>query len=317
MEVVERLQEFDPTIDLPEHFFAIYYGLRRSGKTTMLRTMLHEMQEILGQREVHLFSTTAEVSPEDYKYIPKKGKHVQLEMLEQDLGEIIGSQKKKIKQFNEKEGPEPEPLLIILDDCVSENSIRHCPSLNTLAVAGRHMYISVVILSQVVTGSGSVPPIVRTQADAIFVVANPRSKIERKLLIEQYLTPCKVSKEETTGDQILDKATAIQFRALIILTTDSSARDYEEFLILYGPVDDDKIPKDFKLGSPEQWEDEYEEKLPHRKKQKIEKPKKLPNPFDNTPELHMNSRGEFIRGLSDDLFSTGNRYRAPRGRRKR
>lgn len=182
---------------------------------------------------------------------------------------------------------------------------------------GRHMFISVVILSQVVTGSGSVPPIVRTQADAIFVVANPRSKIERKLLVEQYLTPCKVSKEETTGDQILDKATSVQFRALIILTTDSSARDYEEFLILYGPVDDDKVPEDFKLGSPEQWEDEHEEKLPHRKKQKMEKPKKLPNPFDSTPELHMNSRGDFIRGLSDDLFSTGNRFRAPRGRRKR
>ena len=101
------------------------------------------------------------MSPEDYEYIPPKAKFHNIAEIEVDLSRIVNTQKGAIKEFNEGKGKEPENILCILDDCVSESSIRHSPSLNTLPVAGRHMNISVVILSQVVSGSGSVPPISR------------------------------------------------------------------------------------------------------------------------------------------------------------
>lgn len=311
-DVVANLEEFEPYDDLPEHFFIIMYGLRRSGKTTLNRTMLFNMKDRgrLENHKVYLFSKTAQVSPEDYRYIPKKAKYHMLNEIEHDLGKIIGEQKSCIIEYNEamekdpddESKEEPKPILVILDDCVSEETIRHSPSLNELAVAGRHIYISVIILSQVVTGSGSVPPTVRTQADAIVVVAQPRSEIERDLLAKQYLAPDKSYNNKTRGLEVLGAVTNIQYRALVILTTDSSARKFEDYLLTYGPVNDDLVPEDFRLGTEEQWEDEDEPKSKKRKYEKATKPSKtpthLPNPFTHAPNLPMLG-DTFLHGLSD------------------
>lgn len=298
MDTVDRLYDLDPTNDLPENFFIIMYGLRRSGKTTMLRYMLWEMQELLEEYEIYLFSGTAEVSPEDYEYIPKKAKFPNVKEMEMDLQRLISKQKKRKKEKDETK------LLMIFDDVVSESVVRHSDSLNFLAVGGRHINICVVILSQVVTGSGSVPPIVRTQADAIFVVANPRSELERKLLVEQYLTPSKLNEGHKRAEIIMDSATAVQYRALVIMTNDSSARRLEEFLWLYGPVPEE-IDEDFRLGTEEQWENESDAEERPTKRQKRrpmlkERSQNLPNPFSKSPALPKD-RGNFIRGLSENL----------------
>jgi hypothetical protein len=298
MDTVDRLYDLDPSNDLPENFFIIMYGLRRSGKTTMLRYMLWEMQDRLQEFEIYLFSGTAEVSPEDYEYIPKKSKFPNVKEMEMDLQRLISKQKKRKKEKDET------CMLLIFDDVVSESVVRHSDSLNFLAVGGRHINISVVILSQVVTGSGSVPPIIRTQADGIFVVANPRSELERKLLVEQYLTPSKLNEGHKRAEIILDSATAVQFRALVIMTTDSSARRLEDFLWLYGPVPDE-LDEDFRLGTEEQWENESDaEERPmkrQRRRPMIKKPSEnLPDPFSKTPQLPKDRAG-YIRGLSQNL----------------
>lgn len=185
-------------------------------------------------------------------------------------------------------------------------------------VAGRHINISVVILSQVVSGSGSVPPIVRTQCDAIFVVANPRSEKERALLAEQYLTATNSFNSKGKGLEVLAAITDVQYRALVILTTDSSARRFEDYLLKYGPVNDDEVEKEFRLGTPDQWEDDATKK---RKvwscKRKISKdketgkPSKLPNPFDFTPCLPMNG-DNFLYGLSEQFTETNSRRKRRR-----
>lgn len=307
-DVVARLEEFDPDEFLPEHFFCIFYGIRRSGKTVMLRQMLKELEDRLTEHKVYLFSTTAEVSPEQYDFVPKKAKFPNINEIEFDLGEIIGKQKAAIKRHHENGDEEPSPILVILDDCVSEEKIRHSPSLNTLAVAGRHINISVVILSQVVTGSGSVPPIIRTQADAIFVVANPRSEVERKLLAEQYLTAENSFAGKQKGLQVLGAATSTQYRALVILTTDSSARRFTEYLHTYGPVPEHV---ELKLGTDEQWADEgVKKRKVIKKNEKYEKSLTLPDPFMYAPTLPTDGSGNFLGGLSSGS--------APkRGRRRR
>lgn len=317
MDTVDRLYDLDPNDDLPDNFFIIMYGLRRCGKTTMLRYLLYELEHKLDSYEAYLFSGTAEVSPHDYDYIPKKAKFPNVKEMEMDLQRLISKQKKRMKENDDTH------ILLIFDDVVSESVVRHSDSLNFLAVGGRHINISVVILSQVVTGSGSVPPIVRTQADAIFVVANPRSELERKLLVEQYLTPSKLNEGKSRAEIILDSATSVQYRGLVIMTTDSSARRLEDFLYLYGPVPPE-VDDDFRLGTQEQWENESESENESdskrkdmsqnkRKKRRIlEKTKNLPDPFRNTPPLP-NIRGEYIRGLSTNLVpasqATGRRRR--------
>lgn len=313
-DVVARLDEFDPDLLLPENFFIIFYGIRRSGKTVMLRYLLSELENRLENHKVYLFSSTAEISPEQYDFVPKKAKFPNIAELEFDLGEIVGKQKAAIKEFHDGKESEPEPILIILDDCVSENIVRHCPSLNTLAVSGRHIKMSVVILSQVVTGSGSVPPIIRTQADTIFVVANPRSEIERKLIAEQYLTAEATYGGKQKGLAVLGAATSTQYRALVITTTDSSARRYIEYLYLYGPVPEHI---ELKLGTEEQWAESEDnpvvQKKPSAKKQKQGlAPIGLPNPFLLTPDLP-SSNGEYLNGLSDNLGAGSRRGRRRRG----
>lgn len=314
-EVVARLSEFDPELLLPENFFIIFYGIRRSGKTVMLRFLLSELQDRLENHKVYLFSSTAEISPEQYDFVPEKAKFPNIAEIEFDLGEIVGKQKAAIKEFHEGKGQEPEPILIILDDCVSESTIRHCPSLNTLAVSGRHIRMSVVILSQLVSGSGSVPPIIRTQADTIFVVANPRSEVERKLIAEQYLTAEASYAGKQKGLAVLGAATSTQYRALVITTTDSSARRFVDYLFLYGPVPEHV---ELKLGSQEQWQESEgnpantKRKVVKKSTQNQEKPSSLPNPFLYTPPLPTDSGGEYLRGLSENLGASGQR-----GRRRR
>ena len=312
MDVVARLDEFEVEV-LPEHFFCIYYGVRRSGKTVMLRNMLSELSERLVDHRVYLFSSTAEVSPEQYNFLPEKAKFPNISEMEFDLGEIVGKQKAAIKLFHEGKGDEPSPILVILDDCVSENIVRNCPSLNTLAVSGRHIYMSVVILSQLVAGSGSVPPIIRTQADTIFVCANPRSEVERKLIAEQYLTAEATYNGKQKGLAVLGAATSDQYRALVISTTDSSARRYIDYLTLYGPVPEHV---EVKIGTEEQWaESEGNPALNNKKKKTATSnappPTTLPNPFSWTPDLP-NTNGEYIHSLSENLGSAPKR----RGRRR-
>lgn len=315
-DIVARLDEFEPDIILPDDFFIIFYGIRRSGKTVMLRYLLSELGDRLENHKVYLFSSTAEISPEQYDFVPEKAKFPNISELEFDLGEIVGKQKAAIKLFHEGKEPEPEPILIVLDDCVSENIVRHSPSLNTLAVSGRHIKISVVILSQVVSGSGSVPPIIRTQADTIFVVANPRSEVERKLLAEQYLTAENTYGGKQKGLQVLGAATSEQYRALVITTTDSSARRYVEYLFLYGPVPEHV---ELRLGTEEQWSESEatpvgKRKVNSKKKKDAPKPTSLPNPFTWTPPLPTNGNGEFLNGLSENLGTAPSRAR---GRRRR
>ena len=63
---------------------------------------------------------------------------------------------------DEQESEAPD-ILVIMDDVMSEDSVRYARSMGTVAMNGRQYRISCVILSQMVAGSGSIPPRVRTQ----------------------------------------------------------------------------------------------------------------------------------------------------------
>ena len=146
--------------------------------------------------------------------------------------------------------------LIILDDVVNENRIRYSTNLNKLAVSGRHIFISCIILSQSVTGSASVPPIIRRNSDYIMVVGYPRSIHERKMLAEEYLTISNEGDASTKSLRILKDVTQMPYRAFVISVINSTATEYNQFLFQYGPVPPPprNVTKSFKLGTPQQWE---------------------------------------------------------------
>lgn len=340
----QQLEVFNPNTDLPSDFLVIMYGLRRSGKTVMMKHMLYEMQDRLKNTEVYVICGTLEVNPGQYDFVPKSAQFSDISNLEYRLKTIIDRQKERKRKQDEGEGGEIEkkkmygsedsdeeengktfhhesksrvaakrevvdpetyedtelkPVLIILDDVVSENAVRTSPSLRLLAVGGRHLLISVIILSQVVCGSASVPPSVRTQADCIIVVAQPRSRVERELLSEQYLCASNEAHAKTFGLQLLNKATEIEHQGLVISTISPSARGYLDFCYTYGPVPFPPCPDDFKMGTEEQWL--YEERMKGKKPSK--KAKQLPYVFENKPDLPKHPKtGEYVRGLSNNIY---------------
>lgn len=181
--------------------------------------------------------------------------------------------------------------LIILDDVVNENRIRYSSNLNKLAVSGRHIFISCIILSQSVTGSASVPPIIRRNSDFIIVVGFPRSVHERKMLAEEYLTIGNDADASQKALRILKDVTQQSYRAFVISVINSTATEYNQFLYQYGPVPPPprNVSKSFKLGLPDQWKFKFHhgEREPEYDAQK-NKPKKPTGKFNKTDDKGMN-----------------------------
>jgi len=365
---MSQLEEFHPLTDLPPDFMMIMYGMRRTGKTTALMTMLESMNSRFEKHKVFVFTGTGDDNPLQWKNFPLSSVNTDISNIDRSIGEIIENQrsdikeevkrqisaknmnasrnppddgkkvdkeesreafeaskgkkkrkngkdddgKKKKKKRNargneekEKEGvsvvpvePDKGPdndldrfpgelrnmrrddrpltdadimrirrdgniddstmphVLVILDDVVNDSSIRHSPNLNKLAVSGRHLFITAIILSQCVCGSGSVPPAIRINSDYVLVVGNPRSKNERQLLLEQYLSISNERANGLEGLRIMADVTRVKFRILAINVASSTATHFRDYLYKYGPVPSppDNVSEDFRMGTEKQWE---------------------------------------------------------------
>lgn len=259
---VDHHAEFNPTKHLPDNFFMLMYGMRRCGKSTTLNFMLYSMRNRLKYYKVYLFSSTAKVDPDQYTWAPKEHQFHDLEMLDEELGRIIEEQEELVDVKDKKErekARERNRVLIVMDDCVNESTVRNSKNLNGLAVHGRHLGVSVIILSQCVAGSGSVPPIVRTQADAIMMCTLPRSTRERDLIHEQYLSADDNNKNKEKSRALMENVTSVQYRNMVVGMWDTSVRRTRDFVFTFGPVDPDAVPEGFQLGHPSQWEEEDSE----------------------------------------------------------
>ena len=51
---VDLLPAFNPVTDLPEHFLVIMYGLRRSGKTVLMKYLLSQMEDRMKYSEIYV-----------------------------------------------------------------------------------------------------------------------------------------------------------------------------------------------------------------------------------------------------------------------
>ena len=223
---VEELEHLNPLEDFPEdHFLAVIYGVRRSGKTTMLRQLVYDLYPKVQDWEVYVLCSTAKFNTTSYDWVPKKAIFSDTSDIQELISKLLTSQREKLEKMvksgklaketkaakhskDSKGGGEKKPtddkkrkrdpghamekekakeratqatslkaedeqedeiadILVIMDDVCSEDTIRYATALGTVAMNGRQYRISCIILSQMVAGSGSIPPRVRTQASRL------------------------------------------------------------------------------------------------------------------------------------------------------
>lgn len=235
---IEELEHLNPCEDLPEdHFLAVIYGVRRSGKTTMLRQLVYDLYPKIQDWEVYVLCSTAKFNTTSYDWVPKKAIFSDTSDIQELIGKLLTQQREKLEKMAKsgalaketkaakhgsqakgkgKENKDPKEkkqkrdpshavakeeqerkkrkvqeatsinsedakeedevcdILIIMDDVCSEDTIRYATALGTVAMNGRQYRISCIILSQMVAGSGSIPPRVRTQVRRATACSPPR-----------------------------------------------------------------------------------------------------------------------------------------------
>lgn len=312
--------QFNPYDELPDNFFLILYGIRRCGKSNALKQLLYDLGDKLQHHKAFLFSGTAKVDPEQYAYFPTEHQYHDMSTLDSDLQEIIDQQmpasKKPIQNNNSSDSDDDNDnenedndkkkqsnnsssnILIVLDDVVNETTVRNSRALNYLAIAGRHLKATVIILSQTIAGSGSVPPIIRTNADAIMMCTLPKASRERDLICEYYLM-ASARLNKSMCYKIIEQITSQPYRMVVIALYKTHARKITDFVFEYGPVPFPAATPDFKIGTEEQWGSSQKKSENTEKMEKKSKKRKI-----GTADSHAEPDVHAIHGGSN-LFNRG------------
>lgn len=167
-----NLRELDFNI-LPENFFVIFYGVRRTGKTHALSCLLEQVKDRFDF--AYLFSETAllhkgEEGELDFEMIREEAK---FPGYKSDVLQRIFDRQALVKEFNNKckrkRDRKPNKTLLIFDDFVHDKGIRYDSLFTRLPVLGRHYDLSVVCLSQGYSqvASGGLNKATRQNADLV------------------------------------------------------------------------------------------------------------------------------------------------------
>lgn len=146
------------------NFLALFVGRRRSGKTHLLVRLLLSPEAFLYRFENIYILSPSYTSQEIWQKIKVPASHVSEGLDEKFINHILRQQKTRVETG--KAGD--DDCLVILDDCVDDKSFRYSKALQTIAIRGRHLKISCIILSQKVT---LLPPTLRTNADQVVAFA--------------------------------------------------------------------------------------------------------------------------------------------------
>lgn len=158
-----KIEYFDPT-KLKDNFFMYVVGMRRSGKTTLIKDLIYNSK--FKWDEVYLISETADLSNDYDDYINPS--HIfKLEEAEKVLTHIETEQRKiKNKEMRKK-------VLLLLDDVITaENKERW----DKIAFMGRHLKVYCILLSQ---SMKAISPLTRRNTDyALFSTSRNYDDIE-------------------------------------------------------------------------------------------------------------------------------------------
>lgn len=246
---------------LPEGFFVIAYGARRTGKSHGISNLVEEVKDRFDF--AYLFSCTAGLHKgskdfTDFEFIRDEAKFDGYD--EEILGRIIERQKSVMKFNNECEHEhekKPNKTLLIFDDFVHIKEVRYSKMFTELPVLGRHYELSVICLSQGYSSvaGGGLNTATRQNADLVMTFL-PRNQNDVERISEWYLTKDKVENMWFTKSVCSEKHTS-----LAINLTQPHETEYENYCYVYKAPP--TIPK-FELGKI-QWK-LYKEELKRQRK---------------------------------------------------
>lgn len=237
------LTEFDFKT-LPENFFVVCYGARRTGKSWLINHALAELKDRFDY--AYCFSATAALNDGFPAVRPEA---VFNDFDEEKLSQLMLRQKAWVehnKKCTHKSDEIACNTLLIFDDFVHNVQVRYSQQFVQLPVLGRHYKLSVVLLSQGygAVASGGLNPATRMNADTV-ITFMPRSTLDCQKISEWYLT---MNKKE--GGEFVKSQTAEKHRCLCIDLQDPSDVDEASFCHTFkAPA---TKPKPYELGK-EQW----------------------------------------------------------------
>lgn len=234
----------------------IISGCRRSGKSYACKDICQQMGRILKPDLACLISGTGAFNP-DFDYIPEQFKF-SAEDLESSIEQIVTRQiqiimrEKQRKKENPKYRPkDPFHVLIILDDVADRNVLRFNQFLTKLYVLGRHIYTSVITLTQRLTALNTK---IRANSDVVCMFRSPSIK-DVKIFQEEYMFLS--HQDRNLPIKCLNKLFSNEpYRmAVISVYKIQEARQLDDY-IYYFKADE---VKDYRLGRPEFWEQQDKE----------------------------------------------------------
>ena len=245
---IAGLSELDFAV-LPENFFVIVYGARRTGKTHSVSCLLDGIKERFDF--AYLFSSTANLHKGqkgelDFDMIREEAKFQGFD--EEALTRIIERQKAVMMFNNEckyERDKKPNKTLIIFDDFVHEKQIRYSKLFTSLPVLGRHYELSVICLSQgyAAVGSSGLNTATRQNADLVMTFL-PRNSLDVERIAQWYL-----ANEKADAMWFVQSTCKQEHRLLAIDLQHPHLTEYEDCCYKY--VAPSKVPK-YELGKV-QW----------------------------------------------------------------
>jgi hypothetical protein len=233
------LQEWDPT-SLPDNFFLVLEGKRRTGKSTFAKWLLQYYvprfsvawcmtntkasgywQEFVGEA----FTFDSWYPSAVYKLISRGQKFV----------EMYGEESEAAKKFGSS--------LLILDDVISDR-IHDDPIFLRLAVEGRHHLVSIILMTQ---DPKAINPKVRDNTDCA-VIFNQKTFRNKESIWHDFMN-------DTPKDVALSLLSryAVEHNALVTVQTNLNSKLQKNFFKSTGDKTKLKDPE-YILGGPQQRE---------------------------------------------------------------
>ena len=241
--------------DIPQDAFISVIAPRRSGKSTLVESIIHEYRKKHKVDAVFLFSKT----DAGFYQIPKQYRFRTLE----PLNDIINVQL-KVKRFNQKQRKDSDKIsskvIVILDDMIDGNGeMRKNKLLTKLSSMGRHIGykkehndlknngIMVILISQIFTGLN---PTMRRNCDYVFFTKIP-SRVERKAIVEEYLTLKTGRNGLRESYNVYDVVNKNDYQFLCICANKSNKYEYCNYVSTY--IANPTLPKERWSGTAEDW----------------------------------------------------------------
>lgn len=249
---VSDFRDFNFDTDVPENFCILISSRRGSGKTNLIQWFSYNIRNRF--KHAYLVSPTAHIQVTDigepvYNFIPEVNR---MKYWDEDIMKGLIDKQKKLKEEwcslpkSERKGKE-HPILIILDDILSDPNVISSPLIKEMTVNGRQFWMNFVISVQTVSARAGFPSYVRQNTD-LFISFTVFDEFNRQTIVEQYLST--ISKK--SGLAILNSITALEeYMAIAINTRLKDVKLYKNFVFKIKAPPPEKLKYGFTIGLPD------------------------------------------------------------------